>query len=242
MGMDEQKKTILRRRIVTVVSVVIFLAVSALLCVYVGVPLVRSLKEEPEQFRLWVDSHGFWGRAAYVGLVVLQVVVAVIPGEIFETMGGYAFGWLEGTLLCELGIVVGSALVWLFSHFVGIRGVEAFYPKEKLEELRFLRDSKKLEALTFLLFFIPGTPKDMLTYVVGLTPMKLPTFLLITLVARFPSVITSTVGGGALGNHQYLFAVIVYAVTGLLSLAGILIYRRKFPSEKKKKEKGSDPS
>ena len=82
----------------------------------------------------------------------------------------------------------------------------------------------------------------MLTYVVGLTPMKLPTFLLITLVARFPSVITSTVGGGALGNHQYLFAVIVYAVTGLLSLAGILIYRKKFPSEKKKKEKGSDPS
>ena len=50
-------------------------------------------------------------------------------------------------------------------------------------------------VLTFVLMTIPGTPKDLLTYFVGLTDMKLGTFLLISLVGRLPSVLSSTVGG-----------------------------------------------
>ena len=78
----------------------------------------------------------------------------------------------------------------------------------------------------FILFFIPGTPKDIMTYFVPLTPMPLWRFLLISGVARLPSVITSTIGGNALGTGRLVFAVIVFAATAILSALGVWIYRQ----------------
>jgi uncharacterized membrane protein YdjX (TVP38/TMEM64 family) len=102
--------------------------------------------------------------------------------------------------------------------------VEVFVSREKINELSFLNTEQKRNTLIFLLFFIPGTPKDLLTYFVGLTDIKLTTFLLLSLVARIPSVITSTFGGHLLGQERYIGAVVLYAITGLLSLLGMLGY------------------
>jgi len=222
-----EKRDILRRRVVSLLSIFIFIGLFIFLFFAVGKPLIQFV-EEPEQFRAWLDSYGIWGRVIFVGMTLLQILIGIIPGEPLEIGAGYAFGVWEGFLLCEIGILIGSALIWCFSHYLGIKAVEAFYPREKLNQLKFLKDSQKLNITTFILFFIPGTPKDMLTYVLGLTPMKLSTCLFITTVARIPSVITSVIGGSALGEQNYLTAVIVFAVTGLISLGGILYYKKKF--------------
>ena len=74
--------------------------------------------------------------------------------------------------------------------------------------------------------FIPGTPKDLLSYFAGLTDIKMGRWLLITTVARIPSVITSTVGGNAVGEQNYLFAILVFAGTLAVSALGLLIYQR----------------
>ena len=222
-----EKRDILRRRVVSLFSIFIFIGLFIFLFFAVGKPLIQFV-EEPEQFRTWLDSYGIWGRVIFVGMTLLQILIGIIPGEPLEIGAGYAFGVWEGFLLCEIGILIGSALIWCFSHYLGIKAVEAFYPREKLNELKFLKDSQKLNITTFILFFIPGTPKDMLTYVLGLTPMKLSTCLFITTVARIPSVITSVIGGSALGEQNYLTAVIVFVVTGLISLGGILYYKKKF--------------
>ena len=132
----------------------------------------------------------------------------------------------EGTILCIIGCVIGSALVFLFVRRFGVKLVEVFFPREKIRSLRFLQDSRRLNLLTFIVFFIPGTPKDLLSYFIGLTDMKLGTWLLITAVARIPSIVTSTVTGDALGLKDYQFALIAFGVTLALSLAGILVYRR----------------
>ena len=108
----------------------------------------------------------------------------------------------------------------------GIKAVEIFFPIEKIENLRFLNTEKKRDALMFLLMFIPGTPKDLLAYFAPLTGMGPWTWLFITSVARIPSVVTSTIGGGALGMKNYMFAAIAIAVTLLISVAGLMIYRR----------------
>ena len=222
-----EKRDILRRRVVSLLSIFIFIGLFIFLFFAVGKPLIQFV-EEPEQFRAWLDSYGIWGRVIFVGMTLLQILIGIIPGEPLEIGAGYAFGVWEGFLLCEIGILIGSALIWCFSHYLGIKAGEAFYPREKLNELKFLRDSQKLNITTFILFFIPGTPKDMLTYVLGRTPMKLSTCLFITTVARIPSVITSVIGGSALGEQNYWTAVIVFAVTGLISLGGILYYKKKF--------------
>ena len=191
----------------------------------VGKPMIEFVRE-PERFRAWVDSSGFVSRVIFVGMVVFQLIIALIPGEPLEMGAGYAFGAVEGTILCIIGCVIGSALVFLFVRRFGVKLVEVFFPREKIRSLRFLQDSRRLNLLTFIVFFIPGTPKDLLSYFIGLTDMKLGTWLLITAVARIPSIVTSTVTGDALGLKDYQFALIAFGVTLALSLAGILVYRR----------------
>ena len=191
----------------------------------VGKPMVEFVRE-PERFRAWVDSSGFVSRVIFVGMVIFQLIIALIPGEPLEMGAGYAFGAVEGTILCIIGCVIGSALVFLFVRRFGVKLVEVFFPREKIRSLRFLQDSRRLNLLTFIVFFIPGTPKDLLSYFIGLTDMKLGTWLLITAVARIPSIVTSTVTGDALGLKDYQFALIAFGVTLALSLLGILVYRR----------------
>ena len=191
----------------------------------VGKPMIEFVRE-PERFRAWVDSSGFVSRVIFVGMVIFQLIIALIPGEPLEMGAGYAFGAWEGTILCIIGCVIGSALVFLFVRRFGVKLVEVFFPREKIRSLRFLQDSRRLNLLTFIVFFIPGTPKDLLSYFIGLTDMKLGTWLLITAVARIPSIVTSTVTGDALGLKDYQFALIAFGVTLALSLVGILVYRR----------------
>jgi len=214
-----------RKRLVSIASVAILIALSVVLCLTVGRQLVR-FASDGAGFRAWVQSHGFWGKAAYVGIVALQIVVAIIPGEPIELAGGYAFGAWQGLLLAEIGILAASAAVFLFVKRFGTAAVEAFVPREKIEAFRFLQDSRRRNAIIFLLFFIPGTPKDVLTYFVGLTPMRLGEWLLITGVARVPSVLSSTYVGAAAGNADWRTAAVVYAVTGVVSAVGALFYRR----------------
>ena len=216
---EKQKKAL------TIAGFIIFLAVMGLVTWFVGRPLI-SFAKEPEKFREWVNGFGVWGKLIFVGLIVLQIIVAFIPGEPFEIVAGYAFGTFWGTLLCVVGEVIGSVLVFLFVRKCGIRAIEVFFPREKIDSLRFMRDEKKVETFAFIAFLIPGTPKDILSYCAGITHMKLSTWVFISTVARFPSVITSTVGGDALGMGQHLFAVIVFVVTIALSLVGLYFYNR----------------
>lgn len=238
-GSEETKRYLRRRRIVSLVSLLILIVLFAVVAVKIGVPLVQMV-ENPSQFRDWVNSHSLWGRLAFVGMIVLQVVVAIIPGEPMEIGAGYAFGAVEGTFLCLLGTALGSALVFLFTKKLGVKMVEAFISREKLEHVKLLQNAARLNFILFVVFLIPGTPKDVLTYVAGLTPIRLSIFLLLTTIARIPSVVSSTIGGNALGTENYAMAVAVFLVTAVLSGIGALLYRHH--SQKKQKKEGESNS
>jgi uncharacterized membrane protein YdjX (TVP38/TMEM64 family) len=193
--------------------------------VVIGRPLI-AFAEDPEAFRAWVDASGVWGRVIFVGMVVLQVVVAFIPGEPIELAAGYAFGFVEGSLLTLAGSVLGSGIVFVLVRWFGVKLVEVFFPQNKLNEIKFLKNPKKTKVITFLLMLIPGTPKDMLSYFVGLTKLQLWEWLVIVAIGRLPSLLTSTVTGAAAGEKNYLLSGISLGVTLLITLAGILYYRR----------------
>lgn len=206
-------------------SVVIFVLFCLLVTVFIGVPMVK-LAKQPEVFRQWVDSLGFWGQLIFVGMVILQVIVALIPGEALELAGGYAFGAVEGTVLCMIGILLGSWLVFSAVRLLGPKLVEAFFAEREIKRLSFLQNPKKARVLTFILMTIPGTPKDLLSYFAGLTPLSTRQWLSIVVVARIPSLVSSTVSGAAAGEKNYILAGIVMAFTLLLSGIGILYYRK----------------
>lgn len=210
-----------RRKWLAGISIVVAVILVLLATLFVWKWLADFSQEE---FRDYIQSFGALGWLVLLGLQFLQVFVALIPGELLETAAGYAFGPIMGTLICYVGVALASALVFALTRRYGIKLVEIFISREKINALRFLNTEKKRDTLIFLLFFIPGTPKDLFTYFVGLTEIKLSTFLFISMVARIPSILSSTFGGHLLGEKQYLGAILLYGITGAISLVGLLIY------------------
>jgi uncharacterized membrane protein YdjX (TVP38/TMEM64 family) len=222
---EEDSSTISRRKLFSIISIILFFIFTVAIFWFIGRKMLTFFSE-PEKFRSWVDNQGIRSRFIFIGMVAFQIIIAIIPGEPLEIGAGYAFGAVEGSLLCMIGILIGSVCVFLFSRYFGVRVVEAIYPREKIKKLKFLNNPKKLNALVFILFFIPGTPKDLMTYFMGLTPMKLTTWILISSTARIPSIITSTIGGNALGLQDYRFAIIAFIVAVIVSIVGILIHNK----------------
>ena len=223
------------KKILSLVMIALALVFAGVVTWYVGRPMVRFV-EDPEQFRLWVDAHGIWSRLAFVGMVVFQVLIAVIPGEPIEIGGGYAFGVWEGTLWCVVGSGIGSVIIFALVRRFGVRLVELFFSMEKIRSLKFLQNDRRRDTIAFVIFLLPGTPKDLVSYFVGLTPMKLSTWLFISMVARLPSVVTSTAGGSALSSQNYITALVVFAVAAGLSIGGWFLYNLFMNRRQKKKE------
>lgn len=233
--MKDVNKYYQKRKWLAGISIAIVVVLILLVTLFVGKWLTDFSQEE---FRDYIQSFGAMGWLVLLGLQFLQVFVALIPGEVLETAAGYAFGPIMGTLICYVGVAIASSLVFVLTRRFGIKLVEVFISREKIKELRFINTEKKRNTLIFLLFFIPGTPKDLLTYFVGLTDIQLSTFLVLSMVARMPSVMTSTFGGHLIGEKRYWGAIILYGITGIVSIIGLLIYRsiirRKQAKQKEK--------
>ena len=132
-----------------------------------------------------------------------------------------------------LGFLLGSWLVFSLVRRFGVKLVEVFFDQKKLDEIRILRNPKKVKLISFLLMLIPGTPKDMLSYFSGLTKLTTIEWLTIVAVGRIPSLVTSTLTGAAAGEKNYLLTGIMIALTLVISLLGILYYRKLSREEEK---------
>lgn len=205
-------------------AVAVFIVFCAVVGWYVGIPMMR-LTEDPEAFRLWVERSGIWGRLAFIAMVIVQVLVAFIPGEPLELAAGYAFGAVEGSILSMAGILLGSWLVFALVRRFGVKLVEVFFSDREIRRLSFLKNPSKTRIIAFLLMLIPGTPKDFLSYFAGLTNLTTIQWLTIVGIARIPSLVTSTFTGAAAGEENYFVAAVMLIITLMISGAGLLYYR-----------------
>lgn len=178
----------------------------------------------------------------------VQVLIALIPGEIVEQACG-VLGPLWGTLVCVVSTSAASATVLFLVKKFGRNWVYTLYPKEKIDSISFLHDSKKRNMLTLFLFFIPGTPKDLLTYAIGLTDMSIPLYLALTTFARLPSIVMSTVSGDwikdmANGKGGLFKIILLNAISLALCGIGYLIYMliSKKHNQKEKKRAQDSPA
>ena len=220
--MEDSKK---KKKVIAGILMAVAIVIIALVCIFVGIPLIK-MAGEPDKFREWVEAKGIWGPILYVALVIFQILIAFIPGEPLEIVAGYVFGTFKGTILCIAAASLGSIIVLLLVRKFGKALLEIYFDKEKIEGLKFLQSSEKKIVIFLILFIVPGTPKDLLCYYGGLTDISMPLLIFICTVCRFPSIITSTIGGNALGTGEYGFAVIVFAVTAVISAIGIIIYNK----------------
>lgn len=148
-------------------------------------------------------------------------------------MAGVLYGGFGGLFLCLVGCMIASFGVFMLSKRFGAPLMAKLFKKSKLDEFAFLKDAKKLETIVFILFLIPGTPKDMLTYVVGTSPMKITQFLVLATFARIPSVISSTFIGSTIRQGEWEIAALIFALTAVLGVVGIKHQERMIDFYKK---------
>ena len=183
-------------------------------------PELWAFFTDGDAVRAWVDAQGPLAPVAMGALVVAQIVVAVLPGEPVELAAGYLFGAWEGTLVCLAGGLVGTLVVTVLVRTLGMRVVRAFFSAEQLEGVAWLRDSARFELVMLVVFLIPGTPKDVLTYAAGLTTCPWWRVAAITTVGRVPSIVTSTLAAGFASSGNWVAAAVTVAVTLALVAAG----------------------
>lgn len=222
------------QKIIGISSIAVFIMFSVCMLIFIGLPIVRTARN-PDEFRAWIESMGVWGKLGYVAICFLQVLVAIIPGGPIEVAGGYAFGHVEATVLSTIGLGLGSITVFLLVRKFGIKLLEVFFSKEKIEELDFLKTTRQRDLLILLLFLIPGTPKDLLCFFCGLTDMKLWVFFLMAVFGRIPAAWISSIGGSAAGEKSYTIAVVIILIIVVFTLCGIVAYKRIIKKGKEKK-------
>ncbi len=179
----------------------------------------------PGAIRASVAGFGAWAPLVFIGLQALQVVLSPIPGEATGVLGGYLFGTWLGLVYSTAGLTFGSALAFGLSRWLGLRLVRRMIPAAAYEKLSLIARPQGV-AVMFILFAVPGFPKDYLSYLLGLTPMSWSSYLLVSTLGRIPGTWLLSAQGDAASSNQYGLLLVLVAVAAALALLS-WIYRRR---------------
>ncbi len=220
--------------------VVLFIAIIAIIWGIAKLcsPLIDMMSDPATQaqFEEWVNSLGILGVGVMLLIQIAQIVIAFIPGEFVQVMAGVMYGTWGGLALCLVGCVFASAIIFALIRKLGRDFVVKFFGEEQLQKYDFLQDSSKLETLVFILFLIPGLPKDLLTYIVPLTPISMRNFLLLSTIGRIPGMVASTLIGSSVSDANWPLIIGVFVV--VIVIAGLGIWKKDALMEWAKKRGG----
>ncbi len=222
--MAENEVTVTKKqRVLGIILCLLIFAVVGVISYFICKPMLEMSKD-PQAFRAYIDEQGIKGILMLMAAMFLQVVAAVIPGGPFEIAAGYAFGVWKGALIADVAMTLGSLFVFLMVRRFGVKFACLFVSKKKLDSVKFFHHSSKRDLLAFIFFLIPGTPKDIFTYVMGFTDMKIPVWIFITFVGRFPAILLSAMSGDAIGEKKYMTFIVMIVLIVVVCIAGSIFY------------------
>lgn len=212
------------------ISIICLLIITAITLIIIYLPNIYKLIDKDNQDNLInkIRSKGIKGWFIFLLIQILQVVISFIPGEPIEVIGGVIYGAFGGLLTCMLGCLIGSMIVYFLSLKIGKSFIKLFVKEKDFNEVKFLKNEKRVEELVFIFYFIPGTPKDIITYLAPYTKIKPLKFFIISTFARIPSIITSTWAGSSISKNNWGLTIGVFLGTFLIALLGLLIRQKIF--------------
>jgi len=212
-----------KKRLGVIIFLFIFLGILVLLIIVFHQEIWKVF-ESVDTIREWVNSWGILSPLVFVFLQIIQVVIFIIPGEVPQIAGGYLFGFFWGIILSTIGIAIGSAINFYLARFLGLPFVEALLPHKSLLKMRKLISGTRSALVYFIIFLIPGIPKDVIAYVAGLSNIKFWVFIVISSGGRLLGLILSVIIGVALAEKNWMLA-IVTAFCGIILIVIGIIYR-----------------
>lgn len=185
-----------------------------------------SSPEDIPKFAELIKSYGSTSALVYIFFQMLQIVIAIIPGEPIQMAGGYIFGTLLGTLYQVIGMLIGTVFVFYISRLLGYELINSLVPQDKIKKFTSLINNPKSDVTVFILFLIPGLPKDTLVYAAGFTPIKPLRFFIISSIGRLPGLIGSAYLGSQLKNENYSTVIVLSVIILIIFILGIVFRER----------------
>jgi len=164
--------------------------------------------EDRHKLLNFIKSYHPYDEIVFILLQAMQVVAAPIPGELTGILGGYLYGPFWGTVYSTIGLTFGSWIAFLLARYFGEPLLENVVKKEVFNKFEHFMEHKGL-LVSFLLFLIPGFPKDYLCYIMGVSLIPTGTFIIISTAGRIFGTIMLSVLGAFAGNGQYTFLTVV---------------------------------
>lgn len=229
--MDKKKKLKIFKVVLFIIAVIILTVITIYLF-----PVMRNIstKEGQIEFKNKVTDSGIYGLLLLFLIQVSQIFLFVLPGEPIEILAGMCYGWFFGTVFIMVSSAIIATLIFWLVRKIGKQFVYDFSDEEKIKKIennKLFQNPKKIELVLFILFLVPGTPKDLLTYLSGLLPIKMRRFIFISTIARIPSIVTSTIAGANIADGNWRKGVILYILIVVIVAIALFIFN-KFDKDK----------
>lgn len=224
-------KKINKKTVLKLLTIIISLTV-LIFVVWEFYPLMKTLitQEGRGQFKQRISEMGFKGLVILYLIEAVQMIFVILPGEPIEILYGMCYGSIGGAVLLTLAVFINTVIVYELVEKFGRKVLVFFFSEEKIKKVensKLLKNKSKIEYIMVLLFFLPGTPKDLLLYIGPLLPIEKKRFIIISTFVRFPSVITSTIAGSNIVEGNLWITIGVYVFTALMIALVMLWQNRK---------------
>ena len=229
--MDKHRKDKIHKRIKVISTILKF---ALLLLIIIGLPLyiyffepqlIDSMSSMENVNALFEHYHAE-SILVYIGAQILQIIICVIPGQWLQFAAGYMYGFWLGSLYSIIGAAIGSVVTYYLAKLLGRDAMHLIFGEARINEFIHKLNSKKAIVIVFLIFLIPGVPKDLCNYAAGISEMKLKPFLIVSLVGRSPGMMGSLLIGRQIEAGNYTGAIVVAAVAVVLCVVGIIMRKR----------------
>lgn len=214
-------------KIIAILKLILLLGIVIAIPLYLFIfqkDMLRSFKSLSD-VTAFLNAHRSKTALFYIGIQVAQIVISVIPGQFFQIAAGYMFGFPKTLLFSVIGSFIGSFISFYLAKILGRESIKVLFKNHKIESYLDHLNSQKGYTIVFLIYLIPGFPKDIVGYIAGISNMKFKAFVLFSLLGRTPAMSVSILVGTLYYSKNYTALAIVVAI--VLVITGICILKRK---------------
>ena len=231
MGVENIKRAEKENKSRVIISTVKILL---LILIVVGIPIyiwffhgdwIKSI-ENIDDVVAFLEKYETQSIFVYIGLQIVQIVISIIPGQVFQMAAGYIYGFWPALLFAMTGALLGTTLSFMLAKALGRDFLHIFFGEEKMSYYIERLNSKKMYAIVFFLYLIPGIPKDMVSDAGGVSGIKFKPFIIISALGRLPGMIGCLLMGDIMMEENYTGAVII-GVFAVITFALCIIFRKK---------------
>lgn len=213
---------------------ILFLLLLTILSIYLFIHFdIYLLFKDRNKLVNFITSYPY-DELVFILLQIVQVVAAPIPGELTGLIGGYLYGSFWGTVYSTIGLTIGSWLAFLLARFFGMPLIEKVVKPETIEKFDHFMEHQGI-LVSFLLFLIPGFPKDYLCYIMGVSRIPTWTFIIISTAGRLFGTMMLSITGSCVRNEQYILLAVI--VTAGIAISIVAYYHHDTMLEMLKRKK-----